>query len=66
MKLFCTAIVSEPQQMDNLCQCVKIIGATPDVHGDTVYVDFAGERETGQKLIDLFQQYPLHGISIVG
>ena len=66
MKVFCTAIISEPQQMENLCQCVKIIGAVPDVKGNTIYVDFEGERETGQKLIDLFQHYPLHGISIVG
>ena len=63
MKIFCTAIVPEPQQMDNLSQCVEIIGAVPDVRGDTIYVDYQGEREVAMKLMELFQQYPVHGIS---
>lgn len=66
MKVFCTVVIEEPQQRDNLCRCLDIIGVEPDVKGNTIYAEYEGERETAQKLMDLFQQYPFHGISILG
>ena len=65
MRLTCTAIVDDPRQIDNLCECIDIIGAEYSVKGNAVYADFIGDKKTGDKLIELFDQYPIHGISIL-
>lgn len=66
MRLTCTAIVNDTRQIDNLCQCIEIVGAEFSVKGNTVYADFTGDKETGEKLMKLFEQYPVHGMSILG
>ena len=66
MRVTCSAIVDDSRKRDNLCECIEIIGAEYTANGNTVYADYTGEKETGQKLISLFSQYPVHGISIIG
>lgn len=65
MKVICNATVGNDQQMDNLCECVKIVGADFYIKGNTVFAEFEGEQERGELLVDIFRQYPFHGISIL-
>lgn len=65
MKVTCTAIVEEPKQRDNLCECIEIIGGYPDVVGNTVFAEYDGESKKAHRLMSLFKQYPFHGISVL-
>ena len=58
----CKAVVSNPVQRDNLCECCKILGIEPNVHRDTVTVSFDEEYEKAETLIGLFEQYSRHEI----
>ncbi len=63
MHIICTAIVEDERQRKNLCDCVGILGEKPCVSGNTVCVEYEGAISTIAKLIELFEQYPVHGIS---
>lgn len=60
MRIICTAIVENPQQRKNLCQCVGILGGVPNVAGDTVCVEYEGINT--EKFIELFEHYVRHEI----
>ena len=59
-KIICTAVVDNPQQRENLCDCVKILGGVPQLSGDTVCVEYEGENV--DKFIQLFEHYVRHEI----
>lgn len=63
MRVVCTAIVENEAQKSNLCQCVKILGGEPNVSGNTVCVEHDGSVSTVSKFVELFEQYPVHGVS---
>lgn len=65
MKVIGNATVGNEQQMLNLCECAKIVGADVYIKGNTVYAEFEGNDEQGELLADIFRQYPFHGISIL-
>lgn len=59
-KIICTAVVDNPQQRENLCDCVKILGGVPQLSGDTVCVEYEGKNV--DKFIQLFEHYVRHEI----
>lgn len=62
MKIYCVATLDNNQQIDNLCECIKIIGGTPRVSGNDVDVEFEGLDEKCELIMELFEQYTRHGI----
>ena len=60
MKVICSAVVDNPQQKENLCQCVEILGGVPKCSGDTVCVEYEGYN--AEKFIELFEHYVRHEI----
>lgn len=65
MRVICTAGGLGKPSIENLCECVNILGGVPCVSGDTVCVEYEGETPKAEKFIELFEQYTCHGISIV-
>jgi hypothetical protein len=65
MKIVCTAVVENPQQRENLCQCVEILGGVPKCSGNTVCVEYDEGINTG-KFIELFEHYITHEIRTLG
>lgn len=63
MRIICSAVVEEDLQRKNLCECVKILGGKPDVSGNTVCVEYEGSTTAIAKFIELFDQFPFHGIT---
>lgn len=62
MKVRCEAIVENPVQRDNLCQCIGILGGAPVVDKDKISVVYDGEK--GETMISLFEQCVRHKIII--
>jgi len=62
MRVYCVATLDNKAQIDNLCQCIKIIGATPNVCMGDVNVEYEGSKEKCELLIELFEHYTRHGI----
>lgn len=60
MKVICTAVVDNPLQKENLCQCIEILGGVPTVCNDTVCVEYEGYNT--EKFIELFEHYTRHEI----
>lgn len=60
----CDATIDNPLQRDNLIQCINIIGATPTVHGETVYVSVSDNEDIIDKMIRLFEQFHRHSIRV--
>lgn len=58
----CKAIVENPLQRDNLCECCGILGVKPTVVRDAVSVSFDEEYEKAETLIGLFEYYARHEI----
>ena len=65
MRVSCSATIEEQLQRENLVQCANIIGVSPVILGDTVFADYDGDVKTADKLMELFQQFPFHGISVL-
>lgn len=65
MKIICTASGLGKPSIENLCQCVEILGGIPQVSGDTVCIEYEGEKPKAEKFIELFEHYVYHGISII-
>lgn len=62
MKIKCTAIVENPQQRDNLCQCIGILGGVPDVNKEAVSVTLLRDDAKADKFIELFEHYARHEV----
>lgn len=60
MKLKCSAVVENPVQRDNLCQCIRILGGEPVEYKDKVSVEYEGTDT--DKFIQLFEHYVRHEI----
>lgn len=60
--ILCRAIVENPLQRDNLCECCVILGIKPTVVHDTVSVSFDEKYEKAETLMCLFEQYSRHEI----
>lgn len=65
MRLICTAMVEDERQRANLVECVKVLGCKPQISNDTICVEYEGSALPADKLIELFAQYPFHGISTI-
>lgn len=61
MNVICTAIVNDKRKAENLCDCVKKLGITPVVSGETVCAEYVGNKAIGTELVELFKQYDVHG-----
>lgn len=59
----CKAIVENPEQRENLCECCVILGVKPTVMRDTVSVSFKEKYKKAEELICLFEQYVRHEIN---
>lgn len=59
-KCICTAVIDNPVQRDNLCQCIEILGGKPTESGDTISVEYEGPNT--EKFIELFENYTRHEI----
>ena len=64
MRVSCAAVVPDERQRDNLCQCVRILGAVPVVLGETVSVDYSGLF--AERVVELFSHYSTNQIQIEG
>lgn len=64
MRVVCIALVENEMQKSNLCQCIKILGGEPSASGNTVCTECNGSISAISKFIELFEQYPIHGIII--
>lgn len=62
MKVYCVATLDNKQQIDNLCECIKIVGAEPKVCVGDVSVEYEGDKEKCELLMEIFEQYSRHGI----
>lgn len=62
MKIRCEACTKDEAQQDNLCQCVRILGGEPNIAGDTVSVEYDGEKT--ETMIKLFETFSNHAIDI--
>lgn len=65
MKVMCNATVPDEKQMQNLGECISIVGADFYIKGNTVFAEYEGAEEKGELLVDIFRQYPFHGVSIL-
>lgn len=63
MRVICTAVVNDGLQRQNLIECTKIIGVKPQVSGFSVCAEYEGSSSVCDKLVELYAQYPFHGIS---
>ena len=62
MRVFCVATLDNQAQIDNLCECISIIGGDPKVCLCEVSVEFEGSKDKCELMIELFEQYTRHGI----
>lgn len=62
MILYAVATVDNPQQRDNLCECIEILGGVANTSFSDVVLEYEGSKEECEKFIELFEQYPRHGI----
>ena len=65
MRVICTAVVEDDRLKANLCECVGILGGKPNISGNTVCIEYEGSDSTAEKFVELFSQYPVHGISMI-
>lgn len=65
MRVICNATLADKRQIDNLCECIKVVGADYYIKRNTVYAEFDGVREKGELLANIFRNYPDHGVSIL-
>lgn len=68
-KIVCVAVVDNDLQRQNLIQCIEILKGTPEVINNTtvqVSVDCENgkNKEQAEKLIELFEHYWRHDITI--
>ncbi len=62
MTVYCVANLDNKDQIDNLCECIKILGGEPIVRFGDVSVDYKGTKAQCEKFIELFEHYHRHGI----
>lgn len=58
----CRAVVENPMQRENLCECCGILGVKPTVACDAVSIIFDEKYEKAENLICLFEHYVRHEI----
>lgn len=63
MKCKCSAVIDNQAQMQNLAECVHILGGDLHVVGNTGWVDVEGTTEEIDKYIQLFENYTRHTIA---
>ena len=62
MRVFCVATLDNDQQIENLCECITIVGGKPEICFSDVTVEFEGSKEKCELMMELFEQYTRHGI----
>lgn len=56
------AVVENPDQRENLRQCLNILGVAPCIYKDVVCMHCEDDGEKTEKFIELFEQYTRHEI----
>lgn len=56
------AIIENPDQRENLRQCINILGEAPCIHRDSVCVTLPSDDARAEKFIELFENYTRHKI----
>ena len=62
MKVYCSANLDNDLQIQNLCQCIEIVGAKPQIHNCEVSVEYSGNKTRCELLIEIFEHYSRHSI----
>ena len=62
--MFCTAFLDNDAQVDNLCQCIKILGGEPVVSKNTVKVAVPYPSNLACHILLLCENYWRHEITI--
>lgn len=62
MTITCMAIVENPQQRDNLCECIEILGGVPCINKEAVSVTLSRDDAKAEKFIELFEHYARHKV----
>lgn len=57
MRVICAAAVDDYSKRQNLCNCVSILGGTPNLSGNTVSVEFNGDASVAESFVNLFKNY---------
>lgn len=60
----CTAVLDHDLQIENLRQCIEILGGDPIVNQNTVKVTAPYPSEIAERLIMLYEHYWRHTINI--
>lgn len=62
MIFYGVATVRNKTQLDNLCECIRILGGDPKSSLNDVVVEFEGTEDECDIFTKLFEHYPDHGI----
>ena len=65
MKIICTASVDEKDQRNTLCECLKALGIEVALNKKTICIEYSGDNTTSAALVNLFENYPQHGICVL-
>lgn len=62
MIFYGVATVQNATQLDNLLECIRILGGDPRHNSNDVVVEYEGTKDECDIFIKLFEHYPEHGI----
>ena len=65
MKITCMATLDNQPQIDNLMECIKILGGKPEHILERVVVSYEGDEESCDKFFELFEHYNRHTILVI-
>lgn len=61
----CIAVIDDPVQIKNLCECCRLLGVEPFVQNNVVTANFGVGNEKAGLVIELFEQYQFHEVRMV-
>lgn len=56
------AVVENPDQRENLRQCLNILGVVPCIYKDVVCMDCDEQDSRTEKFLELFEQFKRHEV----
>lgn len=62
MTVKCVAVVNNPVQQDNLCECLSILGAEPCRNDDQISVVVDSSNKNIETIVALFKHYMHYNI----
>lgn len=64
MKIICDATLNNFSERNELRDSIRKLGVEPLAIKDMVYLEYEGETSKAEKLIQLFEKYSRHHVSI--